>query len=40
VTNVADSIGAGIALAREAIASGAARAKVDEFVTFTQKISP
>jgi anthranilate phosphoribosyltransferase len=40
VANVADSIGAGIALAREAIASGAARAKVDEFVTFTQKISP
>ena len=34
--NVADSIGAGIVLAREAIASGAARAKVDEFVKFTQ----
>ena len=37
--NVADSIGAGIALAREAIGSGAARAKLDEFVRFTQKFS-
>ena len=35
--NRADSIGAGIALAREAIASGAARKKVDEFVQFTRK---
>ena len=34
--NKTDSIGAGIALAREAIASGAARKKVDEFVQFTQ----
>ncbi len=34
--NVAESIPAGIALAREAIASGAARAKLDEFVRFTQ----
>jgi len=37
--NVADSIQSGIALAREAIASGAARAKLDEFVRFTQKFS-
>ena len=37
--NIADSIGAGIALAREAIASGAARAKLDEFVRFTQGLS-
>ncbi len=35
--NKADSIGAGIALAREAIASGAARKKLDEFVQFTQR---
>jgi anthranilate phosphoribosyltransferase len=34
--NRADSIGKGIALAREAIASGAARAKLDEFARFTQ----
>ena len=34
--NVADSIQQGIALAREAIASGAARAKLDAFVRFTQ----
>ncbi len=32
-----DSIEAGIALAREVIASGAARAKVDEFAKFTQQ---
>ena len=37
--NVADSIQSGIALAREAIASGAARAKLDEFVRFTQGFS-
>jgi anthranilate phosphoribosyltransferase len=37
VANVVDSIGAGIALASDTIASGAARAKVDEFVTHTQK---
>ena len=34
--NRAESIGEGIALAREAIASGAARAKLDEFARFTQ----
>ncbi|HEX8989155.1 MAG TPA: anthranilate phosphoribosyltransferase, partial [Rhodocyclaceae bacterium] len=34
--NKADSIGAGIALARDTIASGAARKKLDEFVRFTQ----
>ena len=34
--NIADSIRAGIVLAREVIASGAARAKLDEFVKFTQ----
>jgi anthranilate phosphoribosyltransferase len=36
VANRAASIGEGIALAREAIASGAARAKLDEFARFTQ----
>jgi anthranilate phosphoribosyltransferase len=35
--NLADSIGTGIARARDTIASGAARKKVDEFVTFTKK---
>jgi anthranilate phosphoribosyltransferase len=35
--NLADSIGAGIARARETIASGAARKKLDEFVAFTKK---
>jgi anthranilate phosphoribosyltransferase len=35
--NLAASIGEGIAKAREAIASGAARRKVDEFVQFTRK---
>jgi len=35
--NLAASIPAGIALAREAIASGAARAKLDEFVSFTRR---
>ena len=34
--NVADSIAHGIDLARETIASGAARAKLDEFVRFTR----
>ena len=34
--NLAPSIGDGIALAREAIASGAARAKLDAFVAFTK----
>ena len=38
VANVADSIGDGIAKAREAIASGAARAKLEEFVACTQKL--
>ena len=37
--NVADSIESGIALARAAIESGAARAKLDEFVRFTQGFS-
>ncbi len=37
--NVASSIADGITLAREAIASGAARAKVDELVRFTQQFS-
>jgi len=37
--NVAESIPQGITLAREAIASGAARAKLDEFVRFTQAIA-
>ena len=35
--NIAGSVADGIARAREAIASGAARAKLDEFVAFTQK---
>jgi len=39
VTNVADSISAGIELARAAIASGAARAKLDEFVRCTRSFS-
>jgi anthranilate phosphoribosyltransferase len=37
--NLAASIGDGIAKAREVIASGAARKKVDEFVQFTKKFS-
>ena len=37
--NVAESIQQGITLARDAIARGAARAKVDEFVNFTQRFS-
>ena len=37
--NVADSIGAGIALARAAIASGAARAKMQAFVATTQRLA-
>jgi len=36
--NVVDSIAAGIAKAREAIASGAARAKLDQFVAATQAL--
>jgi anthranilate phosphoribosyltransferase len=35
--NLAASIPAGIALARQAIVSGAARAKLDEFVSFTRR---
>ncbi len=35
----ADSIGQGIALAREAIASGAARAKLDQWVQYTQRFA-
>ena len=39
VANVAASIPQGIQLAREAMASGAARAKLDEFVRFTQGLA-
>ena len=39
VANVADSIGDGIARAREAIASGAARAKLEQFVQCTQRLA-
>jgi len=39
IANVADSIGDGIARAREAIASGAARAKLDQFVQCTQRLA-
>src|SRR5574343_2102190 len=39
VSNVAASLGDGITLAREAIASGAARAKVEQFVQTTQKLA-
>ena len=35
--NLANSVGDGIAKAREAIASGAARQKLDDFVAFTKK---
>nr|MBP7469458.1 anthranilate phosphoribosyltransferase [Thauera sp.] len=35
--NLVDTIGAGIMRAREIIESGAARAKLDEFVRFTQQ---
>jgi anthranilate phosphoribosyltransferase len=38
VANQADSIGDGIAKAREAIASGAARAKLEQFVQCTQRL--
>ena len=38
VANAADSIGDGIAKAREAIASGAARAKLDQFVQCTRRL--
>ena len=36
---VADSIAGGIALAREAIASGAARAKLAQFVEATRRLA-
>jgi anthranilate phosphoribosyltransferase len=37
--NIAESIADGIALARKAIASGAARAKLDEFIAVTQRLA-
>jgi len=37
--NLVDSIGDGIARAREAIASGAARKKLDDFINFTRKFA-
>jgi anthranilate phosphoribosyltransferase len=37
--NLVDSIGAGIVRAREVIASGAARAKLDEFVAFNRQFA-
>jgi len=37
--NIAESIADGIAAARKAIASGAARAKLDEFVAVTQRLA-
>jgi len=37
--NLSDSIGAGIRLAQETLASGAARTKLDEFVQVTQKLA-
>jgi anthranilate phosphoribosyltransferase len=39
VANVADNIGDGIAKAREAIASGAARAKLEQFVAVTKQFA-
>lgn len=39
VANIADSIGDGITKAREAIASGAARAKLAQFVQCTQRLA-
>ena len=39
VANAAESIQQGITLARDAIASGAARAKLDEFVSYTQGLA-
>jgi anthranilate phosphoribosyltransferase len=39
VANCADSIGDGIAKAREAIASGAARASLEKFVQCTQRLA-
>lgn len=40
VADKADSIAEGVVLARRAIASGAARAKADEFVKATQRLAP
>jgi anthranilate phosphoribosyltransferase len=37
--NLVDSIGAGIGRAREALASGAARKKLDEFIAFTNRFA-
>jgi anthranilate phosphoribosyltransferase len=37
--NVADSIGNALAQAREAIESGAARSRLDQFVSCTQKLA-
>ncbi len=39
VANLADSIGDGIAKAREAVASGAARAKLEQFVQCTRRLA-
>ena len=39
VSGVADSIGDGIARARQAIASGAARARLDRFVAVTRELA-
>ena len=37
--NVAESIAAGIEQARQALASGAARSRLDAFVRYTQKLA-
>jgi anthranilate phosphoribosyltransferase len=37
--NLAESIGAGVLRAREVVASGAARAKLDEFLAFNRKFA-
>jgi len=37
--NLVDSIGSGVVRAREIVASGAARAKLDTFVRFTRKFA-
>ncbi len=39
VANIAESITRGVEMAREAVANGAARAKLDEFVRFTQGLA-
>ena len=39
VANLVETIGAGVARAREAVTSGAARAKLEEFVRFTQGLA-